>query len=80
VASGCGSGVSVPVGGVLNVSPGAVDFGTVPVGTKVDSSISVTNSGSAPIDISQVSVSGETFSVLSTNSAPVLSLRAAPIV
>jgi hypothetical protein len=69
--SGCGSGVSKPVGGGLVVSPNAVNFGDVPVGHEVDSSVNVTNSGSSPITISQVNVSGQAFSLPGNNGAPI---------
>jgi hypothetical protein len=64
VTSGCGAGVSKLVGGVLLVSPGIVNFGSVQVGNEADSSVNVTNSSSSPIVISQVDISTQPFSVL----------------
>src|ERR1700674_5907017 len=46
VASGCGSGAVDPAGGGLFVSPNIVDFGNVPVGHEVDSSVVVKNTSS----------------------------------
>jgi hypothetical protein len=70
--SGCGAGVSVPLGSSgLLVSPGTINFGNVPVGHEVDSSVSITNSNASSIVVSQVNVSGQPFSVLSNTSAPI---------
>jgi hypothetical protein len=64
--------VSVPLGSSgLLVSPGTVDFGTVPVGNEVDSNLNVSNSGSSPIVISQIDISGQPFSVLRGGDLPV---------
>ena len=71
VTSGCGAGVSVPVGGSLLVSPNAVNFGNVPVGQEVDSSVNIANGTSSSIAISQVNVSGQTFSLPGNNSMPI---------
>src|ERR1700736_4512043 len=71
VTSGCGAGVSQSLGGGLLVSPGTVNFGSVPVGHEVDSSISVSNSSSSSIVISQVNISRQTFSVLSGSNMPI---------
>ena len=71
VTSGCGAGVSQSLGGGLLVSPGTVNFGSVPVGHEVDSSVSVSNSSSSSIVISQVNISGQTFSVLSGSNMPI---------
>jgi hypothetical protein len=71
MTSGCGAGVSESVGGGLLVSPGTVNFGSVPVGHEADSSINVSNSSSSSIAISQVNISGQTFSVLSGSNMPI---------
>src|SRR5258708_4929779 len=70
--SACGAGVSVPLGvGGLLVSPGTINFGNVPVGREADSSVSITNSNSSSIVVSQVNVSGQPFSLLSNSSATI---------
>jgi hypothetical protein len=69
--SGCGAGVSVPVGGSLLVSPNAVNFGPVPVGQEADNNVRITNSSSSSIAISQINVSGQTFSLPGNNSMPI---------
>ncbi len=63
--------MSEAVGGGLLVSPGTVNFGDVLVGHEADSSVNVTNSSSSSMVISQVNVSGQTFSVLGNNSMPI---------
>ena len=71
LTSGCGAGISQSVGSGLLVSPGSVNFGTVPVGNEVDSSVSLSNNGSSPVVISQVDISGQPFSVLGSGDMPV---------
>ncbi len=73
--SGCGASAGGPTntgstgntgngGGVatLGVSASAVSFGTVPVGQTASASVSVTNGGTVPLQISGVSVTGQYFS------------------
>ena len=69
--SGCGSGVSKSLGGGLLVSPGTINFGSVLVGHEADSNVSVSNSSSSSIIISQVNISGQTFSVLGGSTMPI---------
>jgi hypothetical protein len=71
LTSGCGAGVSGSVEGGLLVSPGILNFGSVSIGHEVDSSVNVTNTTSSPIIISQVNISGQTFSIPSGNNMPV---------
>ncbi len=49
--------------GTLSVSPAAVSFGNVAVGSISNQSLSVTNSGSVALTISQVTVTGAGFAV-----------------
>ena len=49
--------------GSLSVSPAAIAFGNVAVGSTSNQSLSVTNSGSAALTISQVTVTGAGFTV-----------------
>src|SRR5271170_5193109 len=71
VMSGCGAGSIDPAGGSLLVSPNAVNFGSVPVGQEADTSVSIANSTSSSVAISQVNVSGQTFSLPGNNSMPI---------
>jgi Abnormal spindle-like microcephaly-assoc'd, ASPM-SPD-2-Hydin len=71
VVSGCGSGAIDPnAGGGVFVSPGSVNFGNVPVGQEVDSSVQVTNGGSSSVAVSQVNVSGQTFALVGGANMP----------
>jgi Abnormal spindle-like microcephaly-assoc'd, ASPM-SPD-2-Hydin len=49
--------------GTLSMSPAAVTFGNVPVGSTGNQSLTITNSGSSPVTISQASATGTGFSV-----------------
>ncbi len=49
--------------GTLSVSPAAVSFGNVAVGSTSNQSLSVTNSGTVALTISQVTVTGPGFSM-----------------
>ena len=55
----------------LAVSPGAVTFGSVPVGKSTFSNIAVTNPSNSVATVSQISVSGSSFSVVGVGDAPV---------
>jgi Abnormal spindle-like microcephaly-assoc'd, ASPM-SPD-2-Hydin len=70
VASGCGSGAIDPVGGGLFISPNIVNFGNVPVGHEVDSSVVVKNTSSSSIAVSQVNVSGQSFALVGNTGMP----------
>jgi hypothetical protein len=69
--SGCGAGVSKSLGGGLLVSPGTLNFGSVPVGHEADSNVNVSNNSPSSIVISQVNISGQTFSVLGGSNMPI---------
>src|SRR5690242_5734179 len=47
----------------LSTSPAAITFGSVPVGSSGNQSLTVTNSGSSPVTISQATATGTGFSV-----------------
>jgi Abnormal spindle-like microcephaly-assoc'd, ASPM-SPD-2-Hydin len=71
-ASGCGSGVTVSASEALvRVTPGTVDFGDVGVGVSAASNVTITNPSTTSIVISQVSVSGQTFSLASGVQLPI---------
>jgi hypothetical protein len=63
VLSGCAASFSVNAAstaatGTIVPSPDTVDFGTVDVSQSVNTKVSVLNQGSAPVEVSQLSVSG----------------------
>jgi hypothetical protein len=72
VLSGC-------IGGVVNLaplqtlvaSPSVVDLGNVPVGNSASASVSVVNSNSVPVTVTQVSLTGQSFSIAGQNSLPI---------
>jgi hypothetical protein len=70
--SGCGSGVPVSASEALvRVTPGTVDFGDVGVGVSAASNVIIANPSTTSIVISQVSVSGQTFSLASGDQLPI---------
>jgi Abnormal spindle-like microcephaly-assoc'd, ASPM-SPD-2-Hydin len=68
--AGCGTGIAMPVDG-LHASPTAVNFGDVPVNQEVDGSVLVSNSSSAPLTISKMSITGGAFSIKESNDLPI---------
>ncbi len=68
--TGCGSGPE-PISNFLQISPRTVDFGDVGVGQTVQSNVSVVNTGSASVAISQLSLSGQSFSIASNEKFPI---------
>src|ERR1700679_4138882 len=70
--SGCGGTLAATntALGTLAISSSTVDFGQVAVGKTVSTSITASNQGSAAIEISQLSLSGQAFSMSAGNSLP----------
>ena len=72
--SGCGGFVGSASGnaatGLLIALPGAVDFGTVAVGQKASSTVTFINKSADPIEISQLSLTGQSFSASSQSNLP----------
>jgi hypothetical protein len=54
----------------IQISPGSVTFGNDPVGTKLSQTLSITNTGSAPLSITQLTASGSTAFTVSGFSLP----------
>ncbi|QNI33471.1 choice-of-anchor D domain-containing protein [Alloacidobacterium dinghuense] len=55
----------------LQVSPSTVDFGAVPIGQMANTVVSMLNRGARAVEVSQLSVAGQTFSVASQNQLPI---------
>ena len=55
----------------LRTSPNTVNFGGVALGNTVSETVSLTNQGSAAVTVSQVSVSGQPFSVSGVGDLPI---------
>lgn len=57
--------------GTIAASPNSVDFGTVSVGNSANTKVVVTNQGKEAVEVSQMSVSGENFSIDGQGDLPV---------
>ena len=57
--------------GSLRVSPNSVSFGSVPLGTTTSTSVSLVNQGSAAVQVSQVSLAGQSFTVSGAGALPI---------
>ena len=75
VLNGCVSGTlsdaSRATSASLHVSPGAVAFGAVRLGQTTSSNVSVLNQSSVAVRITNLSVTGQSFSVSGTNDLPI---------
>lgn len=72
VLSGCGGVLVNEAGsGTLNVSPNPVSFGAVSIGQTANTSVSLVNGGSAPVEITQLNLTGQPFSVVASSDLPV---------
>ncbi len=74
--SGCGayvvnSGASAADTSTLAVTPSDVAFGEVAVGTTVDSTVTLGNPGTAAVEISDLSVTGSSFTLASGTTLPI---------
>src|ERR1019366_1027575 len=71
--SGCGGSIVVngAGAGALTASPNTVTFGAVSVGQKASTSLSLLNGSSAPVEISQLNVTGQSFSLAGPSNLPV---------
>jgi len=72
--SGCTGAIihnGTSASGSLQASPNAVSFGAVPLGKTVSSSVALVNQGSDAVQVSTVTVSGQSFSVTGAADLPV---------
>ena len=70
--SGCGNPqVNAGNTGTLVASPNTVTFGSVSIGQSASTTVSLANGNSAPVEISQLSMTGQSFSVTGTHTLPV---------
>lgn len=69
--SGCGMSLSNGATGGIQVNPSSIDYGNVTVGQSSSQPATISNSSSGAITVSQVSVSGQGFSVTGLPSFPV---------
>jgi hypothetical protein len=72
VISLSGTGVAtVADSGTLVASPSQVTFGTVSVGQTASATILLSNEGPAPVEITQLSLTGQSFSVADQSNLPI---------
>lgn len=69
----CGGGIIIKGTniGALVASPNSVAFGSVPIGQTASTTVSVLNKSSAPVQIAQLNLSGQPFSLVGSSSLPV---------
>ncbi len=71
LAGGCGSGVvDWPTFVALQASPSYVDLGSVALGITTSTTVSLVNKGTAPVRITQLSITGQPFSIAAQDNAP----------
>jgi hypothetical protein len=68
---GCGSGVIRSASDALQISPNIIDFGAVNIGETKRTSVAISNVSPDAVSISQLSVSGQTFSVFGSDALPI---------
>jgi hypothetical protein len=72
ILSGCGiPSVKSTGAGPLVASPGTVSFGAVSIGQAVNNTVSLLNGGSAPIEITRLSLSGQPFTLVAPSDLPI---------
>ncbi|HEY5213535.1 MAG TPA: choice-of-anchor D domain-containing protein [Acidobacteriaceae bacterium] len=75
VLSGCGGAlvneVNSGASGALKASPNSVSFGAVSIGQTASTAVSLVNGGSAPVEITQLNLTGLPFSVVTSSDLPV---------
>jgi hypothetical protein len=72
VISLSGTGVSTAANsGTLVVSPSQVTFGTVSIGQTASATVLLSNEGSAPLEITQLGLTGQSFSVAGQSNLPI---------
>ena len=71
--SSCGGSIIVNGAstGALVVSPNSVAFGSVQIGQAATTTVALLNNGSAPVQIAQLNLSGQHFSLVGSSSLPV---------
>ena len=72
VLSGCGGVLVNAVDSeTLKASPNSVSFGAVSVGQTASTAVSLVNGGSAPVEITQLNLTGQPFSVNGVSELPI---------
>ncbi len=74
VLSGCGAlsgGLNAALAGSLVPSTNTLSFGSVPVGQTMSSTVSLKNASADPVQISQINISGASFTIATLPSLPI---------
>jgi Abnormal spindle-like microcephaly-assoc'd, ASPM-SPD-2-Hydin len=69
---GCGYSVNGSSAGSLLISPSTINFGDVPVGQAANTKISLLNQSAATVNVSSLNVDGQTFSINSQGTLPIV--------
>ena len=69
---GCGYAVNGSSAGSLLISPSTINFGDVPVGQAANTKISLLNQSAAPVNISELNIDGQTFSINGQGTLPIV--------
>jgi hypothetical protein len=69
---GCGFSANGSSAGSLLISPSTINFGDVPVGQAASTKISLLNQSAAPVNVSTLNVDGQTFSINSQGTLPIV--------
>src|SRR5208337_1538905 len=71
--SGCAGGLIVDAAnsGSLQATPNTVTFGAVPLGQSASTTVSLVNQRSAAVQVSQVNVTGQSFSASGASDLPI---------
>ncbi len=70
ILCGCGGYVLNAASGELRLSPGAIAFGSVPVGKTLRSNVSLENRGTTTLSIGGLTISGQAFSLAGVTPMP----------
>lgn len=71
--TGCGANYVVDSAAIssFQASTDSVEFGTVAIGSTANSTLSLVNQGSTPVDVSSVKVTGNVFSITNASTDPI---------
>ena len=69
---GCGFSANGSSAGSLLISPSTINFGDVPVGQAASTKISLLNQSAAPVNISELNIDGQTFSINGQGTLPIV--------
>ncbi len=68
--SGCGASISAKGADALVINPGSISFGSLPVGSSAQATVTLTNETLKAVDVSSITISGKSFALPSGVSLP----------